>query len=465
MKRTLIAAAVLAAVSGSALASPKDPYIFNATIVGERVGIEGWITLFGCVSVSSTAGAVVNNNQMVTSNNISMKPNPANYTSGSITTHVNNSYTSAKGGGSAFVDVSTWSSSKQTSAQGSQASAGYVYGQQSKQVQGGGYEYSQQSAGIGGYFYNTQQSQGAHISASGKASGSLSYVAYNGRHSGYDAFQAKGSLSAGYNESSYAKGSGVGGYFEATEGSGQGKSWSYQAKEGSGYVAYGEQSSSYKDTSSKTNKGGSIKWGIDSSLATTDVTVTGSVTQHFNNQPANTLTATTGDGAAKGASGNIGVNIAEGVNNAQSNDASLAAVDAGNVFGNAQIFNTQSSGGNVKVNNYVLNAGVGNNALAGATGNIGVNVASGVGNAQNNSLAASTTTSGANASYAMVATDQTSQTANTSFQGSFAGTAMLGSGALANATGNIGVNIAGGVGNVQHNGLAIAAMSVPVVGK
>ncbi|MFP3748061.1 hypothetical protein SB816_33905, partial [Achromobacter sp. SIMBA_011] len=82
---------------------------------------------------------------------------------------------------------------------------------------------------------------------------------------------------------------------------------------------------------------------------------------------------------------------------------------------------------------------------------------SGVGNAQNNSLAASTTTSGSNASYAMIATDQTSQTANTSFQGSFAGTAMLGAGALANATGNIGVNIAGGVGNVQHNGLAIAA--------
>ncbi|QNB11909.1 hypothetical protein [Paraburkholderia tropica] len=465
MKRTLIAAAVLAAVSGSALASPKDPYIFNATIVGERVGIEGWVTLFGCVDVSSTAGAVVNNNQTVTSNNIRMSPNPSNYTSGSVTTRFNNSYTSVKGGGSAFYNASSWSSSKQTSAAGYQASAGYVYGQQSSHVQGGGYEYSQQSSGIGGYFYNQNQSQGGHISAGGQAGGSLSYVAHNGPHSGYDAFHAQGGFSAGYKESSYAKGSGVAGYFEGTQGSGQGKSWGYQASQGSGYAAVGAQESSYEMSSSKTNEGAAVKWGIDASLATTDVTVTGSITQHYNNQPANTLTATTGDGAAKGASGNIGVNIAEGVNNAQSNDASLAAVDAGNVFGNAQIFNTQSSGGNVKVNNYMLNASVGNNALANATGNIGVNVASGVGNAQNNSLAASTTTSGSNASYAMIATDQTSQTANTSFQGSFAGTAMLGAGALANATGNIGVNIAGGVGNVQHNGLAIAAMSVPVVGK
>lgn len=167
MKRTLIAAAVLAAVSGSALASPKDPYIFNATIVGERVGIEGWVTLFGCVDVSSTAGAVVNNNQTVTSNNIRMSPNPSNYTSGSVTTRFNNSYTSVKGGGSAFYNASTWSSSKQTSAAGYQASAGYVYGQQSSHVQGGGYEYSQQSSGIGGYFYNQNQSQGGHISAGG----------------------------------------------------------------------------------------------------------------------------------------------------------------------------------------------------------------------------------------------------------------------------------------------------------
>ncbi|WP_322046233.1 hypothetical protein [Paraburkholderia sp. J67] len=465
MKRTLIAAAVLAA-SGSALANgPVDPYIFNATIVGEQVGIVGWVSLFGCVGVSSTAGAVVNNTQTVTSY-VTLNPNPSNYTSGSVTTHFNNSYSSVKGGGSAYADLSTWSSSKSHSAQGYEASGGYVYGQQSAQVQGGGYEYSQQSSGIGGYFYNTQQSQGAHISAGGHAGGSLEYISFNGPHAGIDAFHAQGGFSAGYNESSYAKGSGIGGYFEATQGSGQGKEWGYQASEGSGYGAFAEQSSGYESSSSKTNNGFSAKWGFDSTLDKTDVTVTGSITQHYNNQPATTLTATTGSSALSGASGNIGVNIAQGVNNAQSNDASLAAVDAGNVFGNAQIFNVQSAGGNVKVNNYMLNASVGTDALKGATGNIGVNVASGVGNAQNNSLAASTTTSGDSAnSWAMVATDQTSQKADTSFTGSFGGTAMLGQGALAGATGNIGVNIAGGVGNVQHNGLAIAAMSVPVVGK
>jgi hypothetical protein len=60
----------------------------------------------------------------------------------------------------------------------------------------------------------------------------------------------------------------------------------------------------------------------------------------------------------------------------------------------------------------------------------------------------------------MVATDDNSQQANLGFQGSISGTAMIGAGALQNSTGNIGVNIAGGAGNLQHNGLAIAATNI-----
>jgi hypothetical protein len=71
-----------------------------------------------------------------------------------------------------------------------------------------------------------------------------------------------------------------------------------------------------------------------------------------------------------------------------------------------------------------------------------------------------TTTKAGNAlTTAMVATDDNSQTAGMTVTGQFQGTAMLGSNALANASGNIGVNIAGGAGNLQHNGLAIAALN------
>src|ERR1700743_3498252 len=107
MKRTLIAAAVFAVASTSAFAgSMKNPYLFNATMVGTQVGIEGFVRLFGCVSVSSTAGAVVNNNQSV-SVHASLDPMAQSYMSGAITTRVNNRATGISGTGSNNV----WSNS------------------------------------------------------------------------------------------------------------------------------------------------------------------------------------------------------------------------------------------------------------------------------------------------------------------------------------------------------------------
>jgi hypothetical protein len=200
---------------------------------------------------------------------------------------------------------------------------------------------------------------------------------------------------------------------------------------------------------------------VNDTLTTTDEKTTGHITQVYDTRVAGTLNATTGTGAASGVSGNLGINIAEGIDNAQSNDTSLASVDVGNVFGNAQIFNTQSTSGKAKINNFNLNASIGDNSLQGVSGNVGVNVASGIGNGQNNSLAGAVTTTspGAAKTTAMVATDENSQSATMSVKGQFQGTAMLGAGALANSTGNIGVNIAGGAGNLQHNGLAIAALN------
>ncbi|MEX3932957.1 hypothetical protein AB4Y32_14330 [Paraburkholderia phymatum] len=460
MKRTLIAAAVLAAASSSAFASPlKNPFIFNATLVGEAVGIEGFVTLFGCVGVSSTAGAVVNNTQHAYAN-ASLSPNAQTYTSGFVTTRIDNSYDSVKGGGYAWASVSTSHSSSSYRAQGFQESSSYKYANQSSSIKGGGFEFSAQAAEINGSFSHDSQNAGGHISAGGHAGGSYEYASFNTPHFGFGEAHVQGGFSAGYKESSYSNSNHLSGAFGAVEGSGQGKVWGFKANQGSGYQAFREQSSGYEVENSKTHDSVAAQWGFSSTVDRTDVDVYGRVTEHINTQKAGNLTATTGANAAQNVSGNIGVNIAEGVNNAQSNDAALASVDAGNVFGNAQVFNDQSSGGRANINNFKVNASVGDNSLQYASGNVGVNVASGIGNVQNNSMAASTSTVSRNhASAAMVATDESSQSAGVSFHGSFEGTAMLGAGALSHATGNIGVNIAGGAGNVQHNGLAIASMN------
>jgi hypothetical protein len=460
MKRTLIAAAVLVAASSSAFAAPQKAYLFNATLVSEAVGVEGLVGLYGCVHVSSTAGAVINNTQSVTVN-ATLNPQAQSYTTGRVTTTVNNNSSSIVGSGSAAVGFSQSHSSSASGSQGYQASTGYAYGNQSSAVTGGGYETSQQAAGIAGGFTHTSQNAGGHIAAGGSIGGSYNYQSFNTPFFGEGSAHASGGLHAGYNESSYANTSGLAGGFEATEASGQGKAWGYKANQGSGFAAVGEQSSGYVNSKSSSSDAYAAAFSVNASLATTDVTVKGSVTQHTNTQVAGTLTATTGANAANGVSGNLGINIAEGISNAQSNDVSLASVDIGNVFGNAQIFNAQSSGGTAHINNFNLNASIGDGSLSGVTGNVGVNVASGIGNVQNNSLAgAVTTTKPANAlTTAMVATDDNSQTAGMTVVGQFQGTAMLGANSLANASGNIGVNIAGGAGNLQHNGLAIAALN------
>ncbi|MFM0736709.1 hypothetical protein PQQ51_05610 [Paraburkholderia xenovorans] len=460
MKRTLIAAAVLVAASSSAFAAPQKAYLFNATLIGEAVGVEGLVGLYGCVHVSSTAGAVVNNNQSVNVH-ASLDPQAQSYTTGHVTTSVHNNSSSINASGSAFLVTGQSHTSSSSGAQGYQASGGYVYGSQSSSVAGGGYQTSQQASAIQGGFSHTSQNAGGHIAAGGSIGGSYQYQGFNTPFFGEGSAHASGGFQAGYNESSYANSSGVAGGFEASQASGQGKVWGYKASEGSGFAAVGEQSSGYQNSKSSSTDAYGAAWGLNASVATTDVTVSGSVTQHINTQTAGTLTATTGANAANGVSGNLGINIAEGISNAQSNDVSLASVDIGNVFGNAQIFNNQTSSGMAKINNFNLNASIGDGSLSGVTGNVGVNVASGIGNVQNNSLAGAvtTTTPGNALTTAMVATDDNSQSASMAVKGQFQGTAMLGANALANASGNIGVNIAGGAGNLQHNGLAIAALN------
>ncbi|MGF6601694.1 hypothetical protein P3T23_006438 [Paraburkholderia sp. GAS448] len=524
MKRTIIAAAVFAAATGSAFASPQNPYIFNATIVGERVGIEGWVTLFGCVQVSSTAGAVVNNNQSI-STHASLDPQAQSYVKGAVTTTYNDSNKSVVGTGtnssynnssfataeqSAHSHTSTESNMSNSTTTKSYSS-NYAYGNtasasessQAHETSDSGWASNSASSSdkskshTSNYAstdahlsyatgHNNQNGSGSvtvgiSTSSSGDFQNGSASVTLSGSEQtskGYDKLHNSGSsttASEGYNSNSTSNSTksadaNHSAYADAAQ------SWSATASDsGSGNKSksststYAHNDSSTRSEASTSSSSyakqtqSSHAWGysVNDTLTTTDETTTGHITQVYDTRVAGTLNATTGTGAASGVSGNLGINIAEGIDNAQSNDTSLASVDVGNVFGNAQIFNTQSTSGKAKINNFNLNASIGDNSLQGVSGNVGVNVASGIGNGQNNSLAGAVTTTspGAAKTTAMVATDENSQSATMSVQGQFQGTAMLGAGALAGSTGNIGVNIAGGAGNLQHNGLAIAALN------
>jgi hypothetical protein len=169
--------------------------------------------------------------------------------------------------------------------------------------------------------------------------------------------------------------------------------------------------------------------------------------------------------ALRGATGNIGANIAAGVGNAQANDAALSAVDGRAVFGSALVFNSQATAANFSTDlpsgpqDQLFNdASVEDNVLRDATGNIGLNVAAGAGNAQTNAMAASVNSSG-NLSKAAADSEQLTLFNSLLASCDLDNTASLGDNALRAALGNIGANIAAGVGNAQHNGLSISSAS------
>ncbi|TWH99478.1 hypothetical protein IP90_03093 [Luteimonas cucumeris] len=171
------------------------------------------------------------------------------------------------------------------------------------------------------------------------------------------------------------------------------------------------------------------------------------------------------DSALSDAMGNIGANVAAGVGNAQANDAALSAVDGEEVFAHAMVFNSQETNANLGTdepsgpqNELFYTAYATDDVLSGASGNIGLNVASGVGNAQTNALAASVNSSG---TIALATADSEQATIWNTLEANcdLDNTAYLSGNALSGAIGNIGVNVAAGVGNAQHNGLAIASAS------
>jgi len=186
-----------------------------------------------------------------------------------------------------------------------------------------------------------------------------------------------------------------------------------------------------------------------------------------NNVSSNTLRspnrAIIESGAVNGASGNIGLNMAAGTGNLQGNATAIASIQEKDVFSSATTYANQTTMTNFSFNvDDSANEATMDAALAGASGNIGVNLASGSGNTQSNQLAM-VESGGSKVSRAAVSIDQSasgnqSQSASSYESTNSANTARMMSGALAQASGNIGVSIAAGVGNAQAN-----AMSVSVV--
>ncbi len=160
-----------------------------------------------------------------------------------------------------------------------------------------------------------------------------------------------------------------------------------------------------------------------------------------NNLGSNSLvtnSASIADDVGAGASGNLGFNVVAGDNNAQDNAASLSAADASFSFGmaDAEVFVNQAGFNNTTMNSGVTNAaGLGGNAFGGASGNIGVNIASGNNNEQKNALAASVATS------AMAQSSISSNQVST-------GNTVANAGYVQSYTDTVEVGMSGGVGGL-----------------
>lgn len=458
MKTKAIAAAALLVATGSALASPNHQqysfsFIGNETNVLNLVGIFGLIGIKGCVTVDNTGNAVVQSNQSVDVHHVNLKgPLLGSYTTGHVTYGVDSKTTTVSNQGSAYLIGSKTTTHYDNSTSWVNASAnGHLNTSQAFQA-GAAYVAAQSSSGSGGF-----------VTGGGYQ---YSNIAGGGAIVGGGIIPLPGGFAL------------YGGYLAGNFGAGQSSAWGgyaygQQSQQAAGFLAAGflnTQKSFDAAFHAVLNHGNaSIEsdsiaagalWGFQDTYMKSTTWTKGALTLHVNTSTLQTMGATLGSGALANANGNIGVNVAAGADNAQANNVAIASLNAQPVYASAQVFANQSSKGSASISQFYVNASVGDGALAGATGNVGVNVASGVGNVQQNGLAAAVS-QGGHGWYkggAANSTAQTDQTASMKASGDFIANASLGNGALAWASGNVGVNVAAGIGNVQANSLAISAI-------
>jgi hypothetical protein len=186
-----------------------------------------------------------------------------------------------------------------------------------------------------------------------------------------------------------------------------------------------------------------------------------------------------GDNALEEAHGNIGANVAAGDGNLQANVAAITGVndssaregeressgsgDSGASLGMARVAVDQQLQDNDRFeteSSTYDRTTIGDDALKGAAGNIGVNAAAGDTNAQANAAAIASADSAFVFAHgnAEVAVDQQA-TGNSTGSRSSRTEANIDGDALRGAKGNIGANAVAGTSNAQHNGVALASGS------
>lgn len=201
------------------------------------------------------------------------------------------------------------------------------------------------------------------------------------------------------------------------------------------------------------------------------ITVDGASTATVDQDQASLLNLIFGDGdmeasveddVARDFEGNLGVNMAAGTGNNQANDAAISTTDTADSFATAQVFNSQLSAANIGSDfpsgpdsQLSYDASIGDDVLRDASGNAGVNVAAGQGNNQSNALAVSSN-AGNDAALATADSEQASVLNVLFVLDDLDATASLSGDVARGFTGNLGLNVAAGAGNNQHNGLSIA---------
>jgi hypothetical protein len=162
--------------------------------------------------------------------------------------------------------------------------------------------------------------------------------------------------------------------------------------------------------------------------------------------------------SANGLTGNAGLNMATGSSNAQGNEASLSSLeDASSVFASAQTFSTQTSQFSAAILDSTINTAELKSSLMGANGNIGANLVSGSGNMQDNQLAASVRSGTLGGGSLAKATGSNMQSSTLLLNENLLSSNKASILDSIGGSGNIGVNVAAGYGNLQHNSLSIAS--------
>jgi hypothetical protein len=183
-----------------------------------------------------------------------------------------------------------------------------------------------------------------------------------------------------------------------------------------------------------------------------------------------TNTVTAGSDTLSNASGNIGLNMAAGDYNVQENAAVISSAEArdnergaaeAGSFSLQNLYSNHFNDTSYELENTDIDntVSIGSGLANGADGNIGVNAASGAFNIQKNALVIATVTGG-NLAEATAGTLQDVQE-NFSVHEDTTNNVNIG-GSLIGASGNIGVNLASGVGNLQLNTLTIANALAPI---